>query len=418
MKILHVNTFDIAGGAAKATHKLHKKLLNLGVYSTLLVLEKKDCDRDIIKFEARTGGLLGRILKKVRKKVINGDINKYKDRTEEIFSDDRSLVDMKGFIEDIKECDVVHLHWVARFIDYERFFKIIQKYNKPVVWRLADMNPFTGGCHYDNDCDKFTNGCGACPSLCSNDENDLSHKIWSRKNKLFKALPPEQLHIVTLSSWMSQKVKKSPFFSRFPTSHIPNGVDLNIFRPIKKSVAREGLNIPNKKKVVLLIACDLAEERKGTKYAIEALNMIQDPKEYVIITVGDFAQKLPTELQHIHFNSILDKRLLSLSYNAADLFVIPSLQDNFPNTVIESIACGTPVVGFNIGGVPDVIETGTHGYLVNKIDSKEMSDRIQEFFSDSDKRKKMSLNCIEKAKKEYDLSKQTKKYMELYANMG
>ncbi|MBT4444978.1 MAG: glycosyltransferase [Waddliaceae bacterium] len=325
---------------------------------------------------------------------------------------------MKGFIEDIKECDVVHLHWVARFIDYERFFKIIQKYNKPVIWRLADMNAFTGGCHYDNDCDKFTNGCGACPSLCSNDDNDLSHKIWARKNNIFKALPPEQLHIVTLSTWISQKVKKSPFFSRFPVSQIPNGVDLNVFKPIRKSVVREAMDIPDKKKVVLLIACNLAEERKGTKHAIEALNMIQAPEEYVIITIGSFAQKIPTELQHIHFNSITDKRLLSLFYNAADLFVIPSLQDNFPNTVTESIACGTPVVGFNIGGIPDVIETGTHGYLVNKIDSKEMSDKIHEFFSDSDKRKKMSLNCIEKAKKEYDLSKQAKKYMELYANMS
>jgi glycosyltransferase involved in cell wall biosynthesis len=417
MRILHINTLDIEGGAARATLKLHKQLLRQNVNSTLLVLVKKGYDNDILNIERKNISLYEKFRRFFLRLYLWMVANLYKHTNQGVFSDDRSCHHQKRIFLHAEKYDLLNLHWISGFIDYRQFFKYMSSEKKPIVWRLADMNAFTGGCHYDFNCNKYSAGCGACPQLNSNNNNDLSSRIWKRKNTLFSMLNPEAIHLVALSSWMKEKVNKSPFFSKFPITLIPNGVNLNIFQPKDKKKIREALNISSHKKVILCIAHSLSSPRKGLSYAIEAINTLDNIHDYVVITVGYLDKRISFKCPHFHFAWTSNNDELARYYNAADVFLFSSIEENFPNTVIESMACGTPAVGFAIGGVLDIIEDNVNGLLVEDVDSKKMSEQIVRIFSDRDHLREMQKNGLEKCKKNYDLDIQTKKYADLYKNI-
>ena len=373
-------------------------------------------DTAVVEFAPPTD-LMSRLQRRFRRERIARDFLYYQALRPadcELFSDDRSPYGT-CLLSQLPACDVINLHWLAGFVDYRDFFAAVPKHI-PLVWRLADMNPLTGGCHYDDGCGKFTHACGACPQLGSIQENDLSRKIWERKQTAFRLCDPKRLHLVVLSRWMLEQVKQSPLLCNFPVTMIPNGVDLEEFAPRDRRVARDILRIPDGARVVLFIADNATNRRKGFSFLTEALNGLDHQSDLFLLSVGS-GKLLPSDrIPYLHLGPI-DYRWLSLVYSAADLFVIPSLQDNLPNTVLEAMACGTPVVGFAVGGIPDMVRPGITGLLVPPCDVVGLLAAILDLVHDERKRKEMSSSCRRIAVEEYSLELQARRYSEIYKSL-
>ena len=416
MKIVHLNTEDISGGAARATYRLHTGLKRLGHESSLFVMNSKSNDPTVLTFKPAMD-LLTRVRRRVRRRQITRDFARYRQSRPggcEIFSDDRSEYGA-DLVRQLPPCDVINLHWIAGFLDYQAFFSSIPQ-RTPIVWRLADMNPLTGGCHYDDGCGKFKQACGSCPQLGSTEEKDFSRKILERKQAVFRSLEPGRLHIVALCQWMAGQVKQSPLLSKFPVTLIPNGVDTEEFAPRDCRMARELLGIPRDMRVALFAADDAANRRKGFSLLLESLSQVGDKDNVFLVSVGSGEPHVKVQLPHLHLGHV-EYRWLSLAYSAADVFVIPSLQDNLPNTVLESMACGTPVIGFAVGGIPDMVRHETTGRLVAPFDVGALRAAIVDLLHDPVKRKEMGVNCRRIAVEEYSLELQARRYSELYKSL-
>ncbi len=411
MKILHISTTDTEGGAAKATYKLHKELLNQNIDSQILVLHKFSNDQNIIPFKI-SNKINSRLRRFIERKKTKHELAKYQPigpENYEIFT--LAKTSFTNIYEYTKDFDIINLHWISGFIDYKSFFK--QHIHKKLVWRLADMNPFTGGCHYSWGCENFQQKCGNCQQLNSNLKNDLSNKIWQAKHEAFQHIENNQLHIVCLGNWMLNNVKNCSLLSRFNKSIIPNGVELQIFNMYQKTAAKQSLGIDINKKTILLIAESMNNRRKGYKHAIETLARIKDKNEYCILIVGTSTQNLHKEFQQIHFGRIDNKILLAVIYNAADVFLYTSLEENFPNTALESISCGTPVIGYNTGGISDIIINHTNGLLTNAQSPIELHYLLEKYFSEN-LQNKFEKNAREIAELKFDIKKQAQDYIKLY----
>ncbi|RLC04655.1 MAG: glycosyl transferase [Deltaproteobacteria bacterium] len=329
-----------------------------------------------------------------------------------MFTDAESSVRLDQ-IREIQEADIVNLHWVAGAMDYTNAAVALK--NTPVVWTLHDMNPFTGGCHYAGGCLKYKTSCGACPQLGSDNTNDLSQQIWKQKLEAYKNL---NIHIVALSRWLAGCARESALFSRFPVHLIPNGFPLHIFKPYSKREIRKALNIPESAKVILFGADAVANERKGFRYLLAALNRLslKEGQDAVILTFGRFPEnvKISSKYPIRNMGLIGDETQIAAIYSVADLFVLPSFEDNLPNTVIEAMACGVPVVGFNIGGMPDMIAHKKTGYLARPGDIDGLVEGIKWIISSYDKGVNFSDQCRKKVENEYAPEIQAKAYHALY----
>src|SRR5215211_4905273 len=238
MRIVHLSTSDTVGGAARAAFRLHTGLKRLGHDSTMLVLRRAGGDPDVIRFKA-PADLYSRVRMKFRTRRIQKDFDRYlatRPPGFELFSDDRSSF-AEHIVRQIPPCDLINLHWVSDYLDYEHFFRLLPM-DVPVVWRLADMAPLTSGCHYDHGCGRFTAQCGACPQLGSNDPNDLSHEIWTRKSRALSSVAPGQLNLVGTSKWIASESRRSSLLKQFPVTVIPNGLDVTEFTPRDKGFSR------------------------------------------------------------------------------------------------------------------------------------------------------------------------------------
>jgi glycosyltransferase involved in cell wall biosynthesis len=331
------------------------------------------------------------------------------------FSHDRTMF-YGDVAKQIPYGDVLQLHWISEFLDYTAFFSWLPK-NVPLVWTLHDMTSFTGGCAYDLGCGRFLQKCGLCPQLGSKRESDLSQEIWRRKQRLYSHLEPARAHIVTPSRWMAEKVASSPLLSRFGRSVIPNGLDLEIFQPRNPRSVRELSGIPPDAKVILFLADDVSEGRKGYHILMETLNGIpRDKKIFLLSAGGGYPPDIP-QFPHLHFGNIVNDRVLSFIYSAADMFVSPSLMDNLPNTIMESMACGTPIVAFEAGGIPDLVRPGVNGLLARVGDAADLREAILHLLGSEATRAEMSANCRRIATEEYGLTLQARRYQQLYEGM-
>ena len=414
LKIQHLNTYDTYGGAARAAYRIHEGLLHLGYDSSMYVATRR-CNNPKIMTLTPPSGLMNTLIRLLRRVMIKSSFILYqRNRPDgyEIFSDDRThfgplnLPLSPGPV-------IINLHWIARFIDYSFFFKRITE-QIPVVWTLHDMNAFTGGCHYDNGCENYKSKCGNCPQLGSIRASDLSYQIWRRKHAIFKKIKPGGLHIVATNKWMAEAAQNSGLLCDFPVTIIPYGIDTSVFSPKDRQIARKALEIPEDSRVVLFVADSATHRRKGFTLLAQALEGINNLNNFFLLSIGSGEPVIGDQITHIHLGHIDSDRLLSLVYSAADLFVIPSLQDNFPNTVIESMACGTPVIGFDVGGIPDMIRHEITGLLVPQQDIKALRDCILKLLPDSIRLEKMAADCRHLAEKEYSLEAQARRYIKLY----
>jgi len=310
--------------------------------------------------------------------------------------------------------DVVHLHNIHGYYLNLKLASELGNIGIPVVWTLHDGWPLTGRCAYLFECDRWKTGCGHCPDLSRYPKTylDTSAFMWRKKKAAFtRGWNPV---IVFPSQWLADRAKES-YLGEFRIEVIPNGIDTETFSPIERIAGRERLGIPLEKRVILFVAADLRDERKGARYFFESLQHIK-ADNYMVLTLGkrvDLKRKLNKTVDIKQLGYISDRNLLSEVYSAADVFCISSLDDNFPTTVLESLACATPVVGFQVGGIPEQV-TEDCGILVPPRDSKALGMAITRLLRDDKLREDMSRNCRARAVAEYSVEKFRDRYVELY----
>jgi glycosyltransferase involved in cell wall biosynthesis len=378
LKIVHVNTSDIRGGAAIAAHRLHKELLKEDIDSKMLVMKKDSDEKEI--FIARDNKFEKHILSKVRTLIKKAILSKYRKSKDIIFSPAKLGLDItKNKV--IQEADVIHLHWVVGgFLSLNSLDKLFSL-DKKIVWTLHDMWAFTGGCHYSGECKKYINNCGDCPILNSNKENDLSRKIFEEKSKIYKN---KNLNIITCSNWLGECAKKSDLLKNKNVNAIPNVLDDTIFKHIGQNTAQDILDLDKNKKYILFGAMNsTSDPRKGWNYLKKSLQIINerysDLKYDVELLVfgssySENIESLPFKVQFL--GRLYDEYSLSLVYNASDVFVGPSLEEAFGQTFNESIFCGTPAVSFEGTGTEDIIKHKINGYLAEYKNSEDLAKGI------------------------------------------
>jgi len=405
MRVLHINTYD-TGGAAIAAIRIHKALLKEGVDSKILFTKINRTDipesfaypkrkisfirRQYLKLAVRLGSSAS--IWDANQAKLKGKIEGF-----ESFTFPTSDYDITS-LEIYQQADIIHLHWISDFIDYSFFSKNC----KPIVWTLHDMNPFTGGCHNSMHCNEYRNSCSICPQL-----KGVKNESYSNLNLFYKKqfIANSNLSIVCLSDWMYENSMQSTLFKNFPHSRIDHCIDQTIFKPLNKEYCREILNLP-KDKFILLTLIDRFNKGKGSDLLFETINNLN--QEILFCTVG----KNPKNDKIIYLGSIADERLIAVLYSAVDAIVIPSREENSPNTIIEALSCGTPVIAFPIGGIPDHVQTGITGILAESISSKSLKKAILEFVSGHIEFSKSEIRKIALAK--FDMKEQVKKYVDIY----
>jgi glycosyltransferase involved in cell wall biosynthesis len=291
---------------------------------------------------------------------------------------------------------------------------------KPIVWRLSDMWPFTGHCCYAYDCERWKTGCGACPLLADEPalRTDRTAQLWRIKRRLYERA---NIHLVVPSRWIAGLAAQSPLVGHWPRHVIPNGVDLRVFRPISRTAAKEVFGLPPDQPVVLFSSVETKAYRKGGTLLMEALHRLRNrtKKAFRLLVVGHDAHEWETAVSVpvTAAETIKDDQLLAVMYSAADVFVHPALADNLPNGVLESLACGTPVVAFDVGGVSDAVRPFETGYLARYKDADDLAHGIGRILDGEGLRARMSVICRKVAESEYGMSLQTDRFEALYTNL-
>lgn len=397
MKVLIINTKLDEGGAAKIALKIHKYINNsLNIESIYAYGRGKKLKNDLyFRFSYKLEVYLHVILSRIT--GISG-IGTY-------FSTKRILKYIKE-----NNVDLIHIHNIHGYYIDLMFLNKIQQLNIPVVWTLHDGWILTGRCAYLGECKKWEKGCKSCEymNLYPKAYFDASKFMWYLKRKY---LANKNVILVSPSKWLYKNIKKS--YNRNNVMIIPNGIDINLFKPYNKNLIRKKLNLPTGKNIILFIAADLSDIRKGASYFFEAVNNIKD-ENLIVLTVGKtYRNNIKFNFNIIELGYIYNEKKLAMIYSASDIFCITSLEENFPTTVLESMACGTPVVGFNTGGIPEQILPDC-GVVVEKCNIKDLSDNIKNLISNKDRINKMGDNARKKVVEYYSLDKMCNKYIDLY----
>ena len=414
MNVLLVSTSDTEGGAARATYRLLQGLRQNQIQAQMLVQKKCSGDSAVVGVSATSG--MHQASVGLRLTLDQLPLKRYPQREPGSFSPqwlpDRTIAQIKQL-----NPDVVNLHWVNNgYLQIESLAAL----SKPIVWTLHDMWAFTGGCHYNQECDRYTQSCGTCPQLASNRQADLSQRIWHRKRQAWQKL---NLTIVTPSQWLADCARKSSLLQHCRVECIPNGIDTSVYRPIDRHIARDILKLPQDKYLLLSGSLGgIMDKRKGfhlLQPALQELSQSDWSSQLELVVFGQSQPPNPPDLglKTHYLGSLGDDYSLALLYSAADVFVAPSVQDNLPNTVMESLACGTPCIAFNIGGFPDMITHQHNGYLAQAFKVKDLVDGILWILSDRERYQKLAEQARAKAIKEYAFNVLANHYHQVFAEV-
>lgn len=377
MRVLSVCTSDSTGGAARAAYRIHHAVREQGIDSKMLVKYKGTEDVDVLALESfLPHNLLYSAFDWTRNKFKNKAQHlvwgKYPNRSKLYMSDLRST-DIGGAFQKI-DYDILHLHWInQRFLPIDELPK-----DKPIVWTLHDSWPFCGVCHLPMECRGYQQQCGCCPALGSKDRHDLSYKVWKKKAEIYKHL---DLHIVAPSRWIAECARKSSLFGNCDIRVIPNCIDVETFCPGNRDEACRQLQLDPGRRYLLFGAMNAVEDKnKGYDYLLRALSIIgQEILGDTDLVIFGTNQVLPEEIGGIKVRNLgllrTVKDIVS-AYRVASVTIVPSLSENLSCTIMESMACGTPVVAFDIGGNGDMIEHQVNGYLAMEKDDSDLAKGI------------------------------------------
>lgn len=430
MIVNHISTFPY-GGAAAAAKRLHHEMLRQNIDSRFLYYlcdrkEPADPTFERIKFlpeqfDSWTGAIREKAARIRRRRICNLYDRHLatRDSQLEVFSmaelPDRTILDWRQH-----RADIVHLHWIAFLADYPSFFKSLPDH-LPIVWSLHDMNPLTGGCHYSSGCTRFEQSCGTCPQIVTANRNDVSAVSFHAKQR---ALRNKKITVVSPNQWLNDLAARSkvwPEKTRFEV--IPLGVDINNFHPLEKQTARRALGIKHDSVLIGFGAEDTDNLRKGFDLLLQALtrlNSIPDCANTIeCIVFGSGSVPMDqANLPPIHHLGYLEgKEKLTQFFSACDLFVVPSREDNSPQTGLEAMACGTPVIGFDVGGIPEYIIREKTGLVARAQDSADLTAKMATLVTDPHRRATYSLNARELIVQKFDIAKQVAKYRDLYRQL-
>lgn len=397
LSVLHISESDAAGGAARAAYKLHDDLRTRHHNSRMLVARKLTGDDDVRRLKRN---LAWRGLDRAAGEVLDRLGLQY------VFYPSSFAVAGDPWFE---EADVVQLHNThGNYFSLAALPYLTRK--RPVVWLLHDMWAFTGHVAYSYDCERWRHGCGSCPYLAAYPAvpRDTTAMLWRFKRRVYER---SRLNLVAPSRWLADLVRESPLLNRFPVHHIPYGVDTQVYSPGRQDEARRRLDLPLDRQVVLFVATDLAEERKGFHLLNQALKGLDDPLLLAVASSGSAASSVEMRLLRTE-----DEWLLVDAYRAADVVALPTLADNLPNVVIESMACGKPCVAFATGGVPEAVQHLKTGYLVPTGDVSGLAKGLRAVLEDDELRARLGANCREFAEREFSLERQTERYLDVYAS--
>ncbi len=367
LKVVHLNTYDGNGGAGKACLRLNHALLGENIDSKVIVHYKFGKNEQIDTFDRTVLQKGYTAAKIVLERFLGARYLKANLRTPFSFTwFGRSVINHP----DVKAADIIHLHWVNHSFLNPKHLAEISRLNKPMVWTFHDSNAFTGGCHVRYSCDHYQHACGYCPLLKKPEADDISNKIWNEKDKAYQRL---NFTIVAPSSWMLNSVLLSSLMKDMAIKHIPNTLDTDVFKPGDKTEARIRLGLPQNKFLFLTgFMPSRKDSHKGTEYLSASLDKLADSKgikesniELVVFGNREGDQLPIFPFKTTFLGTIADEQKLATCYAAADGFLIPSLEDNLPYTVMESLACGTPVITFKTGGIPDMVLHKYNGYVSN-----------------------------------------------------
>ena len=414
MKVLIVNTSERNGGAAVAANRLMKALNNNGIKSKMLVRDKETDDISVVGLG---GGLRSQWhflwerfclfvrLHFSRKHLFEIDMaNAGHDIT---------------LLPEFQEADVIHLHWINQGMLSLNGIKKILATGKPVVWTMHDVWPATGICHLTLGCRSYTNGCRHCKYLPGKgSSNDLSTKIWRRKQQLYDG---QRIHFVACSKWLAGEAGKSELLHGQKIVSIPNPIDTHLFYSKDPLKARETLGLPTDKRLILFVSQRITNINKGIQYLIDACAKMTeahpDSREHTgIVVLGGHAEEVADKFSYPVYplGYVSDTQKIVDVYNAADLFVMPSLSENLPNTIMESMACGVPCVGFKVGGIPEMIDHQKNGYVAEYRNSDDLARGIYWVLYEADK-EALSHEAIRKVARTYSQQAVALRYSELYA---
>lgn len=275
----------------------------------------------------------------------------------------------------VQQADVINLHWInfgyLSLKGLERLFSL----GKPIVWTMHDMWAFTGGCHYSRGCERFLDHCRFCPYLKKPAEYDLSFDLFEKKKALLARAP---VTFVSPSVWLGQLTRQAALTTQLPVRIIPNPIDTHLFIPLPKKELRLKMGLPPDKKLILFAGANTQDPRKGYRYFEEAVNACRIVDAEVLV----FGKSRPDAYQNLNvpvhdLGKLSDSAQIVEAYAAADVMVVSSIEDNLPNTVMEAMACGTPVVGFRNGGIPDMIDHQINGYVADYKSATSLAEGIQ-----------------------------------------
>lgn len=415
MKILYLSTSDIIGGGARGAYRLHRGFLSNGVDSKLIVNNKYSDDYTVIgpknKFQAAVN--------RVRPYIAGVLLKLQSDQNTIIHSVNILPSKLVNYINN-SDADLVMLHWIgAEMISIEEIGKI----KKKIVWRLADQWAFCGAEHYilPSQDPRYIEGYSRSNRPKEHKGIDIDQWTWKRKVKHWSQ---KQITIVTGSKWLAECAEASYLFSNQRIEVIPSGLDITVYKPLDKNFARKALNLPLDKKIILFGSISATSDtRKGFHLLLPALQNLTKYLKFDKVATVIFGASEPREVPDFKFpyyylSSLYDDWSLVLAYSAADVFVLPSMQDNLPYTLLESMSCGTPCVGFNTGGISDIIEHKINGYLAKAFDPIDFSNGIQFILENQDIKNEMAKKCRQKAIEEYDVNVQVKRYLKLFDTLN
>lgn len=400
LNVLILSTYERSGGAAIAALRLLHAFQKNGVNASMLV-------RKNLTFGGRR--VQKQSLPSIWERLVIATVhNRFSTRN--LWAIDTACCgeDITS-TEEYQNADVIHLHWINQsFLSFKTLEKIVRS-GKKIVWTMHDAWNATGICHLTLECKNHLSECGNCQYLSHPSPSDLSHKVWKKKKALYAA---GNIQFVTCSRWLMEEVKRSSLLASQNVTSIPNPLDTNFFMPQNKMLARKMLQLPEEKKLLLFVAQNVNNPYKGMKYLFEAVKKSRR-NDITLLMLGNAEGVNFEGIESIALGYLSEQEKIRAAYNAADAFILPSLSENLPNTIMEAMACGTPSVAFRVGGIPEMIDHMENGYLSDFQDSSDLSRGI-EYVLKEENAARLSAACREKVLTEYSEKSVVERYLSLY----